>query len=75
MPRTGALSAQRQGVEPTELLIRIAETFGVSPDYLAFANRDNTDHAGIAGIAGIADRDSSINSKLSTNSPTPTGPS
>lgn len=35
-------------VPQTELLIRIAETFGVSLDYLAFADRDNTDHAGIA---------------------------
>lgn len=34
-------------VPQTELLIRIAETFGVSLDYLAFADRDNTDHAGI----------------------------
>lgn len=35
-------------VPQTELLIRIAETFGVSLDHLAFADRDNTDHAGIA---------------------------
>lgn len=35
-------------VPQTELLIRIAETFGVSLDYLAFADRDNTDHASIA---------------------------
>lgn len=35
-------------VPQTELLIRIAETFGVSLDHLASADRDNTDHAGIA---------------------------
>jgi transcriptional regulator with XRE-family HTH domain len=35
-------------VPQTELLIRIAETFSVSLDYLAFADRDDTDHAGIA---------------------------
>lgn len=35
-------------VPQTELLIRIAETFAVSLDYLAFADRTDTNHAGIA---------------------------
>ncbi|MCP3880989.1 MAG: helix-turn-helix transcriptional regulator [Sulfitobacter sp.] len=35
-------------VPQTELLIRIAETFAVSLDHLAFANRTDTNHAGIA---------------------------
>lgn len=38
-------------VPQTELLIRIAETFGVSLDYLAFADRDDTN------LSGIADRE------------------
>lgn len=47
------ISGYERGVHvpQTDLLIRIAEIFGVSLDYLAFADRPDAD------VAGIADRE------------------